>query len=326
MFLRLKSPRHRPTIFRRPLLVLVTALVGLTFPAAAMAADVLTTTGVAKEKGFRLSLRIVQGGVAGYGGVTPNTVSGSLTKKSGHATQLDDYGFFHGIDFTAASDLSSATVTGTFADGRGSISMTFHATGPLVNAGGPKGCSRVPQQERRGVLKGSYTLHADRLGTIRQKSFMATLSTTDYSGWIAPIHGLELFTYYTGRPSVLVSKPSPTGRVSEMIQVSKGRDSTDWGITYSYLVTGLPSSDYRVGSRLSTAKVTGGGGISGTATYSGTKGASTPRHSHSKGTVAGILAVTMAAIGRVTPFAKGARRAGQSFTPRDDHPPGSSPD
>jgi hypothetical protein len=313
----------QPLIFRRPLLVLVAALVGLGFPAGAMGADVLTTTGVAKEKGFKLSLRIVQGGQAGYGGVTPNSVTGRLTKKSGHATQLDDYGFFHGIDFTAATNLSSATVRGTFANGRGSISMTFHATGPLVNARGPKGSRGIHQQKRQGVMKGSYTLRADRLGTIRQRSFTATLSTTDYSGCIPPIHGFDLFTDYTGRPTVLISKPSPTGHVSELIEVARGRSTTYWGITYSYIVTGLPSSDYKVGPKLSRAKVTGAGGILGTASYSGTRGAA---GKVSRGTITGSLAVTMAPIGRVRPFATGARRAGQSLTSRDDHPPGSSPD
>lgn len=302
----------RPSISRRRLVVLVAALVGLTFPAGA-AADVLTTTAVAKEKGFKLSLRIVQGGVAGYGGVTPNTVTGTLTKQSGHATQVDDYGFYDGIVFRAARNLSTANVTGTFADGRGSITMTFHATGSLVHAGGPKGCSRVPQQRREGVLKGSYILHADRLGTIRQRSFTATLSTTDYSGCIPSMHGFDLFTDYTNRPTVLISKPGPTGRVSELIEVERGRNTSHWGITYSYLVTGLPSSDYKVGSRLSSAKVTGAGGISGTATYSGTKGSSTSGRKNSRGRLAGSLAVRMAPIGLVTPLARGSRRAGQSF-------------
>ncbi len=292
---------------------LAAALAGLTFPAGA-GADVLTTTSVPNEHGFKLSLRIVQGGEAGYGGVTPNTVTGSLTKETGHATQLDDYGFYDGIVFTAAPDLSSATVAGTFADGRGSISMTFHATGPMVNAGGPNGCSHVPQQRRQGVLRGSYVLHADRLGTIRQKSFRAMLSTTDYSGCIPSIHGFDLFTDYTGRPTVLISKPNPGGRVSELIEVARGRGTTKWGITYSYLVTGLPTSDYRVGSRLSSAQVTGAGGISGTATYTGTRRASTSGHMTSRGSVTGSLAVRMAPIGLVTPFARGPRRAGQSFT------------
>lgn len=47
---------------RSPLLVLVTAVVGLMFPARAVAGgNGITTAGVAKKDRFRLSLNIVQG-------------------------------------------------------------------------------------------------------------------------------------------------------------------------------------------------------------------------------------------------------------------------
>ena len=38
-----------------------------------------------------------------------------------------------------------------------------------------------------------------------------------------------------------------------------------WDILYSYLVTGEPGRDYKVGPKIRSATVTGAGGISGTA-------------------------------------------------------------
>jgi hypothetical protein len=87
----------QPFAIRRPLL-LVTAIVGLTFPAGAMATDTITTAGVAKKDGFKLSLRIIQGGPGGYGGPIPNSVTGVLKKKSEHVTQAASYDFLHGIN------------------------------------------------------------------------------------------------------------------------------------------------------------------------------------------------------------------------------------
>jgi hypothetical protein len=89
------------------------------------------------------------------------------------------------------------------------------------------------------------------------------------------------------------------GLVSEAIGVVKG------GITYGYLVTGKPGRDYKVGSKIRSATVTGAGGISGKASYSATKG----RPRLSTGSLSGSLAVTMAAIGRVTPLAGSPRDA-----------------
>lgn len=78
-----------------------------------------------------------------------------------------------------------------------------------------------------------------------------------------------------------------------------------WDILYSYLVTGEPGRDYKVGSKIRSASVIGAGGISGTATYSATKA----NARQSTGTLSGSLAVTMAAIGRVRPFANGRQGA-----------------
>jgi hypothetical protein len=61
----------------------------------------------------------------------------------------------------------------------------------------------------------------------------------------------------------------------------------------------------RYGEDLGMFSVTGAGGISGTATYS----AKRANARQSTGTLSGSLAVTMPAIGRVRPFAKGTQSA-----------------
>lgn len=285
--------------------MLVTAFAALMFPAGAMASDTITTAGVAKKDGFKLSLRIIQGGPGG-GGFIPNSVTGVLKKQSVHATQAASYDFLHSINFKASKNLSFATVRGSFANSRGSIDMTFHATGPMIH---PKGC-RGRQQGRRGVLQGTYTVHADKLGRITERSFMATLwsaysprcSSRGYRG-----HGYLLFTPRFKRPHVRVSKSSATGHVSEQIEVE--RSTRKSFIAYSYVVTGEPAQDYKVAPNLLSANVTGAGGISGTATYSAK--ATLGNNCCSIGTLNGRLAVTMPAIGRVRPFAKGPERASE---------------
>lgn len=199
---------------------------------------------------------------------------------------------------------SAATVQGTFANGRGSINMTFHATGPVIH---PKGCDGSGQRGRRGVLRGTYVLHADRLGKVTQKSFRATL-WSHYNPPTNPPCSHPAYELSSRGEVVDVTTARATGRVSEAISVSKGREAK-WSIAYSYLVMGLPGSDYKVGFRLSSAKVTGAGGISGTAVYSGDKAA----HS-SFGKLSGNLEATMAAIGRLRPFAKHSLHASQYWS------------
>jgi hypothetical protein len=110
-----------------------------------------------------------------------------------------------------------------------------------------------------------------------------------------------------------VSK-STAGRVSETIGVAKGvlggNNRVRWGVAYSYTVTGEPGRDYKVGSKLRSATVTGAGGISGTATYSAKKA----NARQSTGTLSGSLAATIAGIGRVRPFAKGPQSAVQRLS------------
>ena len=296
----------QPLTIRRSLLVVVTAAVGLMFPAGAMAYDhAITTAGVAKKDGFRLSLNIVQAhrclpGGCGYGGGPSGpSVTGVLARKRGHVTQSASYDSLR-IKFTNSNNLSSATVKGTFANGHGSINMTFSATGPVIHK---KACDGEVLQGRRGVLNGTYTLNAGRFfGRVTQKLFTATLWNGPNPEGCSPRPRYQLLTKRL--PSVAVSKARGTGLVSEAIAVTKA------GIVYSYLVTGEPARDYEIGSKIRSATVTGAGGISGTATYSATKG----RPRRSWGTLSGRFAVTMTAIGRVRPLANGPRGAIQLLT------------
>ncbi len=75
-----------------------------------------------------------------------------------------------------------------------------------------------------------------------------------------------------------------------------------WVFSYEYKVTGLPGSDYNVQtpSNLKKATIKGGGGITGSATYSSSHSS---KH-RTVGKASGSLAVHMASIGNVKAFPK----------------------
>lgn len=307
---------------RRSLLVVGTVLAGLVFPAASMggadhaaahrlppcaphpghrlvATCQIKTTPIHKgSKGFDLTVFFKEGALTGYGGRFANSVAGILFKHTGNATENDNYAFSGGIKFTVSkSPLQSATMTGKFAKGRGKMHLTFHATGKPSPAKVPKGCSGQAGTKRTGTLKGSFTLHADNLGTITQKSFKATISTASYQ-CNKPTHGHDVQTVGF-KPAWIDVFKNATGSVSEEFEVALG--GTKWTIDHTYTVSKLPSSDYSFNSKtLNKATVHGGGGISGTATYT------SPGHSsrHTTGTMSGSLAVTYASIGKITAFPK----------------------
>jgi hypothetical protein len=287
---------------RRTSLVVGAIIVGLAFPGGAMAAgglaytEHITTPGVMKNHGFKLSLRIFQGTPTGYGGRNPNTVVAILKRKNGHATQVNTYSFSRGIRFKGSKDLAYASGKGTLANRRGSINMTFHATGPASKASVPKGCGGTPGRKRPGVLKGSLKLKADKLGTVKLRSIKATLSSANYTcqksvkGYLLETPG--------GRYYVAASKKKASGSVREEISLVK--QGGGFLFTYTYSVAREPTSDYKLNtSNLSTATVKGAGGIGGKATYQGYKS-----HTQSYGKLQGTLWVKMAAIGAVRPFAR----------------------
>lgn len=311
---------------RRSLVVLGAVVGGLVFPAVSMAAGhvpcstpktatcQIKTTSIHKgSQGFEFTLAIHQGIPTGYGGRYPNSADGILFKHNGNATENDNYSFSagkgHPLNFSTGKStkpLQFATIKGTFAKGRGSINLTFHATGPAHHVSVPKGCQGTAGERRSGTLSGSYTLHADKLGTITQKSFKATISTANWT-CNPKTHGYDVTTLI-GNPYVDIFKSS-TGSVTETID--KEPNGSGWAFSYEYYVKGLPGSDYNVQttSTLKKATIKGSGGISGNATYS-SSGSSKHR---TKGHASGSLAVNMASIGVVKAFPK-SRKATQTHS------------
>jgi hypothetical protein len=303
---------------RRSLLVLGTGVLGLVFPAASMAVTYqIKTTPIHKgSQGFELTLKIDQGIPTGYGGRYPNSVQGILFKHNGSATENDNYTFLggkgHPLKFTPGKKLLQfAQIKGTFAKGRGSINMFFHATGSIHRVKVPSGCTGHGGKSRSGTLSGSkpgsFFLHADKLGTIEQKSFKATMSTAAFQ-CTKPTHGYDVLT--TGNNPIYVDahKASANALVSEEFDDSP--HGNGWAFDYKYTISGLPSSDYTIDTwpNLKSATVKGGGAMSGTsATYS------SPHSSNNatSGTMSGSLAETFASIGKVNAFQK-PRSASQS--------------
>ncbi len=281
--------------FRRSLLLLGSAIVALAFPAAALAKLYsFHTTGVKKNHGFRVSLSGFNTN-AGYGAPNQTTFTVTLKRISGHATQTAAYAFSKKIKLVGTKNLGSGHIKGTLPDGRGSISMRFHATGSVSRASVPKGCSGTPGKKRSGTWSGRLSLKADKLGTVRIKSEKGSISTAIYQ--CAPNVKGYLLEATHSEYYVTASKPSAKGSVREMIQVTK--NGGGYGFTYTYAAANEPTHDYTLDTaKLSTAKVTGAGGIKGKASYTGRKSSS-----HSYGKLTGTMYVKMAAIGLVKPFA-----------------------
>jgi hypothetical protein len=281
---------------RRRWIVLGAGFVGLAFPAGAMAAtEHIVTSTVTKTQGFKLRLTLQQGGPTGYGGRFPNETTADLNRTQGHATQSNEYTFKTGMKFKGSANLGYGHMQGTFAQGRGSINMTFHATGSTFTVHVPKGCQGVGGKARRGNLTGTFKMKADNLGTITVKSIGATLSTASYTCGKSP-HGYTVFTS-GGKIYMQAYKPTSTGPVQEEISVTG--NTHGFAFFHTYSVVNEPSSDYSFATNLSTATVTGAGGISGSVSYTG----SAEKFRKSRGHLSGDLAVTMATIGKVTPFA-----------------------
>jgi hypothetical protein len=299
---------------RRSLVVLGAVVGGLVFPAASMAitAQIKTTPIHKTNQGFLFTLWIKQGGSTGYGARNPNSVSAVLFRHNGNATENDNYSFNNTkslpLKFQPGANpkaLQFAKVTGTFANGRGSINMTFKATGPAHHVNVPKGCTGNAGERRPGRLSGSFTLHADNLGTITQKTFKnATISS---ASWFCPpkAHGYDVETKI-GSPFVDVFK-NTSNKVTETIE--KSPKGSGWQFIYKYYVTGLPGSDYLVQtpSNLKRATIKGGGGFTGGATY--TSSSTKAKTRLTNGNLKGTLAATLASIGPVQAFPNGKSRA-----------------
>jgi hypothetical protein len=305
---------------RRSLVVLGAVVGGLVFPAASMAitAQIKTAPIHKTNQGFLFTLWIKQGGPTGYGARNPNSVSGILFRHNGNATENDNYSFnntkSHPLKFQPGANpksLQFAKMTGTFANGRGSINLTFKATGPAHHVSVPKGCTGNAGERRAGRLTGSFTLQADKLGTITQKTFKnATISSASF--FCPPkAHGYDVETSI-GSPFVDAFK-NTSNKVTETIE--KSPQGSGWQFIYKYYVTGLPGSDYLVQtpSNLKKATIKGGGGFTGTgATYS--SNSTKAKTNHTSGHLSGSLAATLASIGPVKAFSGSPRPALQTHS------------
>jgi hypothetical protein len=289
---------------RRSSLLLGTAAVVLAFPAGAMAnLYTLNTKPTAKIHGFKLRLDAFNT-TTGYGGPNASDLMAFLVRTREHVTQTSAYSFNVHIKLKGKANLSSAQLNGTLVDSRGSINMTFHGKGATSRA--PGQCGGEAGKKRSGTLSGSFTLKADKLGTIKMNSTQATLSTAS-NNCVAPqpcpTSGY-LVEGFNGGYTVCASKAKSTSAVREVIRLFKAGDPVPkigdgWAFQYTYAAKDEPTSDYTPNtSNLSTATVKGASGIHGSATYSGSKNS---RHSHGK--LTGPLSVNMATIGTVNPFA-----------------------
>jgi hypothetical protein len=299
----------RPALTVRGRLVLGTLMVGLAFPAssAATAPDQIITKAIRNGGlGFKLTLSIYEGSRK-----IPNRINAILFRHTPKGTENDNYlfsgGAGHPLRFiTGTRPLDFARITGRFADREGSIDLTFHATGPARHVTVPRGCTGHGGERRPGTLSGSFRLRADNLGTVRQESFQASISSASFV-CNERAHGYELQTSGVTPAGVDVFKER-TGLVSERFDVLGGGNG--WQVDHSYTVSGLPPYDYTFNrSKLNRGHVFGGGGISGAATYSSRQS----NAQHTIGWLRGSLAVRFASIGRVNAL-RGSRRARQSHS------------
>lgn len=255
------------------------------------------------RSGFKLELQAFQSSAG-------SRVFAALERASRAGTESDTYQFSR-TTFAGSANLGSATVMETFARDYGSITMTFRATEPARRVPVPKGCTGTAGSSRKGILKGSFVLRADKLGTLRIKSVAAKLEKPSHvTGCTTPSssgHGL-FADNATATIYLFVFKPtSSSAPVTEKLIASKGNPSSSFYVTHQLAVS-APRSDYRPGAHLTRGRVIGAGGISGSATYAGTP----PFHGLSTGTLKGDLHATLATIGSVRPFAHGALHAKQS--------------
>ncbi len=275
-------------------------------------AQELTTVRVRRNHGFKLALDATNGPNGSFSSLTLTLEKRSHGRGVGSSLETTTYIFNRRISFAGAANLASAKLHGLLLRRRGWIDMTFRATRHAVGIPVPKGCVGTPGVKRRGILRGSLTLNADRLGTVRLRVAGATLSVQPsisdcYGGRQSGAEGTALETNDTpGRHAVYLyaTKPARRGLVSEGVVIA----DTGRSYSFSYSYTALaPRSDYTFPANLSRALVRGVAGIHGRVKYSGTRA-----RESSEGAVTGRLSVAFATIGTVKPLA-GGRLTGNQF-------------
>jgi hypothetical protein len=243
----------------------------------------------------------------------PATLDNMLLGTTGtgpETTESDSYLFRNVTWRHVKSDLSSAQLSGKFVDGYGSIRMTFTATQPATSLPAPKDCrrGRHPGTGRKGELKGSYELKADKVGKITFSSFPATLEIPPRC---LPGPGIFNYTELSGRytsPSgrkegVFAYEPRGSSSVLEEIYTHFCSQGSKRFCFNHKLTVRAPNSDYSFSSDLSSASLEGAGALTGTANYSGT--AVAPGGGTSTGKLTGEFSGTFATIGNVDPIADG---------------------
>ena len=286
-------------------------LAGLSFPAGVLATQHVRTKSITqhivtntilKNDHFKLNFTVQQGQPTGYGGRYPNYVVVNLNKTSGSSTQKNQYTFTKKVHIKTDKSFSSETVKAKFPNGDGKLSMTWHPKGSTFTAHVPKGCKGSAGMARRGTLKGTFKLKAGgKIGTVKVTSIPATLSNALYT--CSPSSkGTQLVQPPTAKVGAYATAGSTTSQVS-IFSDSRG---SGYSFTHTYTVNG-PKSNFTATYSGTTAKatLTGSNGMSGTANFTSTsKVTKTLYDGKMTGTT---FSVTMASIGKVTPFPKPAK-------------------
>ncbi len=280
-------------------------LAGLSFPAGVLATQhvrtksitqhIITNT-VTKNDHFKVNFTVQQGAPTGYGGRYANSVIANVNKTSGASTQKNQYTFTKNVHIKTDKSFAAETVTATFAKSEGKLNMKWSPKGSTFTAHVPKGCSGTGGTARRGTLKGTFTLKAGgKIKTITIKSIPATLSNANYS-CSASSKGVQL----QAPPTAKIGAYATAGTKAQ-VSIFSDSHGSGYSFTHTYTVDG-PSSNFTYSfSGKGSATLTGSNGMSGTATFKGTRSVT---KSLKDGTMSGTLSVSMASIGKVTPFTK----------------------
>jgi hypothetical protein len=276
-------------------------------------AQELTTVNVRRNHGFKLSLDATNGPGGSFSSLALTLERRSGGHGAGSALQTTIYRFNRRISFKGSANLASAQLHGLLLRRRGWIDMTFRATRRAQGLPVPKGCVGSPGEKRRGILRGSLTLHADSLGLVRLREAKATLSIPPEisdcnSARGASSQGTALEMNYARKGHgvyVYATKPAPGGLVEEGVVISQTRSSCSFSYSYTALAR---RSDYTFPADLLSALLKGAAGIHGRATYKGTRGGGRT----SDGVLTGDLSVSFATLGTVRPLA-GRKLRGAQF-------------
>jgi hypothetical protein len=282
-------------------------LVGMSFPAGVLATQHasqkssitqhIVTNSVLKNDHFKLNFTVQQGALTGYGGRYPSTVVINLNKTSGSASQKNQYTFSKKVHIKTDASFSKESVSATFSKNYGKLKMTWTPKGSTFTSHAPKGCSGSAASARRGTLKGTFKLKAGgKIKTVKIKSIPATLSNTNFT-CNGSSKGVQLISPPTAKVGAYATGGSKTS-----VSIFSYAHGSGYNFTHTYTVSGVKSDFTYSFSGKGSATLKGSNGMKGTATFTGTNKVSSKLFD---GTMSGkSFSVSMASIGKVTPFAK----------------------